>query len=186
MDTNEIKTSLDDSMEKIVVGLKKQFSKLRTGRASAAILEGVMVNYYGTPTAINQVGQISTPDARTLQINPFDKSALSDLEKAVINANLGVTPTNDGHLIRIPFPSLTEEKRKALVKEMKKLGEDAKVAVRNVRREHNEKIKKTEKHKDISEDAAKKFQDEVQHITDSFIDKIDKVMSEKEKELLTI
>lgn len=183
---DEIKSSLNDSMDKVLASLKKQLAKLRTGRANPLILEGISVNYYGTPTPVSQVGQVSTPDARTLQINPYDKSMLHELEKVIINANLGVNPTNDGKLIRIPFPTLTEEKRKSLVKDMRKMGEETKISVRNIRREHNEKIKKSEKQKELSEDESKKFQNEVQTLTDSFVEKIDKLMNEKEKELLTI
>lgn len=183
---NEIKSSMNDSMEKVLATFKKQLAKVRTGRATPAILDGLHVNYYGTPTPLNQVGQISTPDARTLQIQPYDKSILHELEKVVINANLGVTPTNDGHFIRIPFPALTEDKRKNLVKDVKKLGEETKISLRNLRRDNNEKIKKSEKQKELSEDDSKKFQDEVQQITDSYIEKVDKIVSEKEKELMTI
>ncbi|MBF0312468.1 MAG: ribosome recycling factor [Oligoflexia bacterium] len=183
---NEIKSTLNESMDKILVTFKKQLSKMRTGRATPTILEGVMVNYYGTPTPVNQVGQISTPDARMLQIQPFDKSILHEIEKSVMNANLGVTPTNDGNFIRIPFPPLTEDKRKVLVKDMKKMGEESKVNLRNIRRDQNERVKKAEKGKEISEDESKKYQNEVQQITDSFIEKVDKMMSEKEKELLTV
>ncbi|MBF0299987.1 MAG: ribosome recycling factor [Oligoflexia bacterium] len=182
----DVKASLNDSMEKAMQTFKKQLAKVRTGRATPNVLDGLMANYYGTPTPINQLGQISTPDARTLQIHPFDKSALTEIEKVLLSANLGVTPTNDGNFIRLPFPALTEDKRKDLVKGVKKLGEESKVAVRNLRRDFNEKIKKSEKSKEISEDDSKKFQDEIQKITDSYIEQIDKTIHDKEKELLTV
>ncbi|MBF0359912.1 MAG: ribosome recycling factor [Oligoflexia bacterium] len=182
----DLKASLTDSMEKAIQTFKKQLAKVRTGRATPSILEGLMANYYGTPTPINQLGQISTPDARTLQIHPFDKSVLTEIEKVLLNANLGVTPTNDGNFVRLPFPALTEDKRKDLVKGVKKLGEESKVALRNLRRDFNEKIKKAEKAKEVSEDDSKKHQDEIQKITDTYIEQVDKTIHDKEKELLTI
>jgi ribosome recycling factor len=182
----DIKLKLDESMSKAVSSLHTQLSKVRTGRASASVLDGVMVDYYGSPTPVKQVGQISTPEARLLQIQPFDKSIISEIEKAIINANLGLNPSNDGNFIRIQFPILTEEKRKDLVKQVKKLGEDSKVAVRNSRRDQNDLIKKSEKAKEITEDELKKFSEEIQKITDKFIKTIDDVIITKEKELLTV
>lgn len=183
---NDIKASLNEAMARSISTFKGQLLKVRTGRASPNILDGVMVNYYGTPSPIKQLGQISTPEARLLQIQPYDKSAISEIEKAIMGANLGLTPGNDGNLIRIPFPALTEEKRKDLVKGVKKLGEEAKIAVRNIRREENEKVKKSEKNKELSEDDSKKYQDEIQELTDSFIKQIDQLIVAKEKELLTV
>ncbi len=182
----DIKNKMNDQMNKVLESLKKQLTKLRTGRASASVLDGIKVDYYGAPTPINQLGQISTPEARLLQIHPFEKNIIADIEKAILGANLGVTPSNDGNLIRIPFPKLTEEKRKDLVKTLKKHGEDAKIQVRNLRRDHNDSIKKAEKSKEVSEDDSKKFQTEVQTITDDFIKKVDQIVTEKEKELLTV
>ena len=182
----EIRQSLKDHMQKAIESLEKQLYKVRTGRASASVLDGVNVDYYGTPTPIAQVGQISTPEARLLQIQPFDKTMIATIEKAVINANLGLTPTNDGNLIRLPFPALTEEKRKGLVRDVKKLGEQSRVVVRNFRRDQNEAVKKAEKAKTISEDDSKKMQKEIQEITDSFIKNIDEIIAGKEKELLTV
>lgn len=182
----EIKDTANTKMEKALDSLKSQLSKVRTGRASATVLDGVMVDYYGTPTAIKQVGNISTPEARLLQIQPFDKTLIAAIEKAILGANLGVTPSNDGNLIRIPFPALTEERRKEQVKEIKKIGEDARIGIRNVRRDQNEIVKKAEKAKDISEDESKKHQSEVQTITDSFIKQVDEIVANKEKELLTL
>lgn len=182
----DIKNKLEESMTKSVKSLQGQLLKVRTGRASASILDSVNVDYYGSPTPIKGVGQISTPEARLLQIQPFDKSIIAEIEKAIINANLGLNPSNDGNLIRIQFPALTEEKRKDLVKQVKKLGEDSKVAVRNARRDQNEVVKKAEKAKDITEDDVKKFLDDIQKVTDKFIKEIDSVIAIKEKELLTV
>ena len=181
-----IKSTLEDSMTKSVKALQSQLVKVRTGRASAAVLDGVNVDYYGSPTPIKQVGQISTPEARLLQIQPFDKSIISEIEKSIINANLGLTPSNDGNFIRIQFPALTEDKRNDLVKQVKKMGEDAKIGIRNARRDQNDIVKKAEKAKEITEDDVKKFLDEIQKVTDKYIAEVDKVIEAKEKELLTV
>ena len=181
-----LKPILDEQMNKAIKSLQNQMTKVRTGRATAAVLDGIMADYYGTPTPIKNMGQISTPEARLLQIQPFDKTLIGAIEKAILGANLGLTPGNDGNFIRISFPTLTEDKRKAFVKDVKKLGEDAKVAIRNVRREQNDKVKLTEKDKKISEDESKKIQEEIQKITDNFIKDVDKIVDAKEKELLTV
>lgn len=181
-----IKKEMEDLSKKVLEGLKGQFTKVRSGRASPSFLDGVSVEYYGNLTPLKQVGQISTPEARLLQIQPFDKTAIPAIEKAIMAANLGVTPANDGNVVRIPFPALTEEKRKDLVKQVKKMAEDSKVQVRNIRRDQNEKVKKLEKDKKISEDESKKFQKEVQDMTDSYIKKVDEVLKLKENELLTV
>jgi ribosome recycling factor len=173
-------------MNKAIKSLQTQISKVRTGRATANVLDGIMADYYGTPTPIKNMGQISTPEARLLQIQPFDKTLISAIEKAILGANIGLTPGNDGNFIRISFPALTEDKRKAFVKDVKKLGEDAKVAIRNVRRDQNDKVKASEKTKTISEDESKKIQEEIQKITDNFIKDVDKIVEAKEKELLTV
>jgi ribosome recycling factor len=173
-------------MGKAIQSLKNQYTKVRTGRASANVLDGVMVDYYGSPTPIKQVGQISTPEARLLQIQPFDKTLIAEIEKSIINANLGLTPNNDGNFIRIQFPALTEDKRKDLVKQVKKMGEDAKIAIRNARRDQNEVVKKAEKGKDISEDDSKKFQEEIQKVTDKYVKDVDEIVTQKEKELMTV
>jgi ribosome recycling factor len=183
---NEIKPVLEDHMNKAIKSLQNQMSRVRTGRATANVLDGIQADYYGTPTPIKSLGQISTPEARLLQIQPFDKSSIQAIEKAILAANIGLTPGNDGNFIRIQFPALTEDKRKAYVKDVKKLGEDAKVAIRNIRRDQNDKVKKSEKDKAISEDESKKIQDEIQKITDNFIKEVDKVVESKEKELLTV
>lgn len=183
---DKLKKDLEQHMTKAVESLKNHLSKVRTGRASANVLDGLTVDYYGSPTSLKQVGQVSTPEARLLQIQPFDKTLISEIERSIINANLGLNPSNDGNLIRIQFPALTEEKRKDQVKEIKKFGEDAKVAIRNVRRDGNEEIKKAEKNKVISEDDSKKFQTEVQNVTDKYVKDIDKLIEAKEKEVLTV
>ncbi len=181
-----IKTELNDSMAKSIKSLQGQLSKVRTGRANANVLDGVVVDYYGSPTPIKQVGQISTPEARLLQIQPFDKSIIYEIEKSIINANLGLNPSNDGNFIRIQFPALTEEKRKELVKEVKKLGEEAKIKIRNLRRDKNDLVKKAEKAKEITEDDVKKFTEEIQKVTDKFVKEVDDVIASKEKELMTV
>jgi ribosome recycling factor len=186
MDMKTIKPVLDDQMNKALKSLQTQMSKVRTGRATASVLDGIMADYYGTPTPIKNLGQISTPEARLLQIQPFDKTAIAAIEKGILAANIGLTPGNDGTFIRIQFPALTEDKRKALVKDVKKLGEDAKVAVRNIRREQNDKVKAAEKDKKVSEDESKKIQEEIQKVTDNFIKEVDKIVDAKEKELLTV
>lgn len=183
---DQIKSELNESMTKAVKSLQGQLLKVRTGRASANVLDGISVDYYGSPTPIKQVGQVSTPEARMLQIQPFDKSLIANIEKAILGANIGLTPTNDGNFIRINFPALTEDKRKLIVKDVKKLGEDAKIAIRNIRRDENDKIKKAEKDKEISEDESKKYQAEVQTITDNFVKDVDKHIEAKEKEVLTV
>jgi ribosome recycling factor len=182
----ELKPILEDHMNKAIKSLQNQMSKVRTGRATASVLDGISADYYGTPTPVKNLGQVSTPEARLLQIQPFDKSAIPAIEKAILAANIGLTPGNDGNFIRIQFPALTEEKRKAFVKDVKKLGEDTKVAIRNIRRDQNEKVKTSEKDKKISEDESKKIQEEIQKITDNFIKEVDKVVEAKEKELLTV
>ena len=183
---DKIKSSLNDSMKKAIDSLKHHLTKVRTGRASANILDGVQVEYYGSMSPINQLGQISTPEARLLQIQPFDKTMIPAIEKAIFGANLGVTPTNDGNLVRLNFPSLTEEKRKDLAKEIKKIGEETKVIIRNARRDQNDAVKKAEKDKVISEDESKKIQTEIQNVTDKFTKEVDTVVAIKEKEVLAI
>lgn len=183
---DEIKLELEESMEKAVESLKHQLTKIRTGRASASVLDGVSVEYYGSRTPVNQVGQVSTPEARLLQIQPFDKSMIAEIEKAILGANLGLTPSNDGNLIRIPFPALTEERRKEQVKEVGKNGEDAKIAIRNARRDQNDKVKKAEKDKEISEDDSKKYQGDIQTVTDKFVKQVDEIVEAKKTELLAV
>jgi len=180
-----IKKNAEERMEKAVSALKRELASLRAGRASAALLDRVQVEYYGTLTPVNQLASITVPDARTLLIQPWDKSAMSDIEKAIMKSDLGLTPSNDGSVIRITIPMLTEERRAELVKLIKKYGEEAKVAVRNVRRDANDEIKKREK-SDISEDEARRHQDDIQKMTDRYTAEIDKMIAAKEKEVMEI
>ncbi len=173
-------------MLKSIENLEKEFSKLRTGRASTALVDGIRVEYYGTPTPLNQVASVSIPDSRTISIAPWDRNAFTSIEKAIMKSDLGLTPINDGKAIRINIPPLTEERRKDLVKMAKKYTEEAKVAIRNVRREVNEALKKMQSSKEISEDDLHKAQDEVQKTTDNFVKKAETVLAEKEKEIMEI
>lgn len=179
-------SSFEQANTGAIKSLKEHLGKVRTGRANVSQLDGVMVDYYGTPTPIKQVANLSTPDARTIQVQAWESAILGAVEKAIIGANLGLTPMNDGKLIRVPVPPLTEERRKDLVKQCKKMGEDAKIAIRNNRRDANEGLKKLEKDKAMSEDEGKRAQEEVQKKTDVSIAEVDKILVEKEKEILTI
>ena len=173
-------------MQKSIDSLEKDFSKLRTGRASTALVDSIRVEYYGTPTPLNQVASVSIPDSRTISISPWDRNAFNSIEKAIMKSDLGLTPINDGRAIRISIPVLTEERRKDLVKMAKKYTEEAKVAIRNVRRDVNDALKKMHTAKEISEDDLHKAQDEVQKTTDNFVKKADAVLTEKEKEIMEI
>ena len=184
MDT--IKPQANDKMQKSYDSLLHQFSKIRTGRASASILDDIRINYYGSPTPIKQLCNISIPEARTIIIQPWDKTTLADIEKAILAANLGITPENDGNVIRLPFQQLTEDKRKDIVKSLKKLAEDSRVAIRNLRRDSNEHIKKIKKDGEISEDDEKKLLKDIQDLTDEWIKKIDEAEKNKEKEILEV
>ncbi len=173
-------------MQKALDTLKKDFSRLRTGRASTSLVEDITVNYYNTPTPLNQLASISIPDSRTITIQPWDRNSFSDVEKAIMKSDLGLNPINDGKVIRISIPPLTEERRKDLVKVAKKNTEDAKIAIRNVRRDGNETLKKMKNDKDITEDDQHKGQDKIQELTDSFTAKADELLTEKEKEIMEI
>lgn len=173
-------------MQKSIDSLEKDFSRLRTGRASTALVDNIRVEYYGTPTPLNQVASVSIPDSRTISISPWDRNSFSNIEKAIMKSDLGLTPINDGRAIRINIPPLTEERRKDLVKMAKKYTEEAKVAIRNVRRDVNEALKKMQTAKEINEDDLHKAQDEVQKATDSFVKKADAALAEKEKEIMEI
>ncbi|MBI5326865.1 MAG: ribosome recycling factor [Deltaproteobacteria bacterium] len=177
---------MKDKMEKAIDVLHRELAKLRTGRASLSILEGVRVDYYGTLTPINQLASMSVPESRLITIQPWDASVLSGIEKAIMSSDLGLTPTNDGKLIRISIPQLTEERRKDIVKIAKKTSEECKVAVRNNRRDANEEVKKLEKDKAISQDDLKKAQAQIQEITDKYIIKIDDILKHKEKEIMEV
>ncbi len=173
-------------MDKNIQSLQKELVKLRTGRASPQLLDGIQVEYYGSSVPLNQVANVTTPDARTIQVVPCEAGVIGAIERAIHAANIGLSPQNDGKMIRVPLPPLTEERRKDMVKGVKKMGEDAKVAVRNCRRDTNEEVKKLEKGKSISEDEAKKVMEQVQKKTDDKIAEIDKVIAAKEKEVLTV
>ncbi|OIO04032.1 MAG: ribosome recycling factor [Desulfovibrionaceae bacterium CG1_02_65_16] len=180
---------IDDGKKRMagaLASLGKEFSRLRTGRASVTLIEPIMADYYGTPTPVSQIASLSVPDSRTITIQPWDKAAFSAVEKAILKSDLGLNPVNDGKLIRISIPPLTEERRKDLVKLAKKFNEDAKVAVRNVRRDLNEDLKKLLKDKDITEDEQRKLEGEVQKLTDETIKKCDQTFSAKEKEILEL
>ena len=176
----------EEKMEKALGQMKREFSTVRTGRANPAILDRVIVDYYGAPTPIRQMAQVSVSEGTTLVITPFDKSILKDVEKAVIKAELGVAPNNDGVCIRLNFPPLTEERRRETAKEVKKFGEDAKIAVRHVRRDMVDSLKKIEKEENLPEDAVKDNQDKIQKLTDKYVGIIDAQVIEKEKEVMTV
>jgi ribosome recycling factor len=175
-----------DRMKKAVEHIISEFIKVRTGKASVGLLDGIKVDYYGTPTPLNQVGNISTPDFHTITIQPWDKTIISTIEKTILNSNLGLNPANDGTLIRIPIPPLNEERRKELVKLVKKMSEEGRVAVRNIRRDEIEKLKKTEKTEHISEDDRKHGETEIQKLTDKYIKEIDEILTKKEKEIMEV
>lgn len=179
-------TDAKTRMEKASASLDKEFSHLRTGRASVALLDGVKVDYYGTPTPIDQLASVSTPDSRTISIQPWDRSAFGLIEKAIQKSDLGLNPVNDGKIIRIGLPPLTEDRRKELVKVAKKYTEEAKVAVRNIRRDANDAFKKKLKDKALSEDDVRKGEAEIQKITDSFVAKLEQQLTKKEKEIMEI
>ncbi|WP_028595546.1 ribosome recycling factor [Paenibacillus assamensis] len=180
-----VKKNAEERMEKAIGALKRELSSLRAGRATPALLDRIQVEYYGAMTPVNQLANLNTPDARTLMIQPWDKSSIGAIEKAILKSDLGLTPANDGQMIRITIPALTEERRLELVKQTKKYGEEAKVAVRNIRRDANDDIKKMEK-TDISEDESRRHQDDVQKLTDKYIVEVDKVLAAKEKEILEV
>ncbi|MDQ0090591.1 ribosome recycling factor [Paenibacillus anaericanus] len=180
-----VKKNAEERMDKAIQALKRDLASLRAGRASVSLLDRIQVDYYGTPTPINQLANINTPDSRTLMIQPWDKSSLSEIERAIQKSDLGLTPANDGTMIRLSIPALTEERRVDLVKMTKKFGEESKVAIRNIRRDANDDIKKLEK-SDISEDESRRHQEDIQKATDKFIAEVDKVLSAKEKEIMEV
>lgn len=179
-------TQLQKEMDGSVGALRKELAKLRTGRASTSLLENIMVEYYGTTTPLNQLSTLSAPEPRLLVIQPFDRSAMAEIERAILKSDLGLTPNNDGKIIRIPIPQLTEERRKDLVKHVKKVAEEYRVSVRNHRRVAIEHLKEAEKKKEVTADDAKHGQDRVQKITDDFIGRIDKVVKAKEEEVMEV
>jgi len=186
MDKDTVFLDSEDRMEKALVALDREFAKLRTGRASTGLVDNIKVDYYGTPTAISQMASVAVPDSRSLTIQPWDKGAFALIEKAIVKSDLGLTPSNDGKLIRISIPPLTEERRKELTKLAKKYAEDAKVAIRNVRRDSNEQLKKLEKDKLLTEDELKKATEDMQKLTDRFVKRCDEKTQDKEKEIMEI
>ncbi|MGM9928831.1 MAG: ribosome recycling factor [Bacillus sp. (in: firmicutes)] len=175
-----------ERMDKAVQALSRELATIRAGRANASILDKVTVDYYGAPTPINQLAGVSVPEARLLVIQPYDKTILSEIEKAILKSDLGLNPTSDGSIIRIAIPALTEERRKELVKLVKKEAEEAKVGIRNIRRDGNDDLKKLEKNNEITEDELRGYTEDIQKVTDAHIQKIDDVAKEKEKEIMTV
>lgn len=184
MNTSETIKQTKHKMDQTLDALKSELSRIRTGRASPALLETLRVDYYGTPMPINQIANISAPEPRLLVVQPWDKKSLTDIERAILKSDLGLNPANDGHLIRISIPPLSEERRRELVKFIKKLGEENKVALRNVRRDANDKLKKQQKDSDITEDDLHRTQDEIQTVTDDYVKKVDELLQRKEKEIM--
>jgi len=186
MAVSELHRAAEQKMNKIIEALKKELTTLRTGRANPQILENIMVDYYGAPTPITQLGNITSPEPRLLVISPWDPKIIKDIEKAIQKSDLGINPSNDGKVIRLVIPELTEERRKELVKMAKKMGEEAKIAVRNVRRDALESLKKQKKNGEISEDDEKRQQEDIQKLTDKKIEEIDNIIEQKEKDIMVI
>ena len=183
---NEIKKQAQDKMDKALLGLQNELKKIRTGRAQLDMLDNVRVNYYGTPTPLNQVAAVSTPDARSFLISPWESSILKEIEQALVKSDIGMAPINDGKVIRLKVPELTEERRKDLVKQCKKVAEDVKVGVRMIRRDANEEVKILLKDKLISEDDGKRTEADIQKLTDDHIKKVDQIAADKEKSIMTV
>ena len=183
---NDIKKDAETRMEKSIASLEVAFSKVRTGRAHPSLLDGVMVSYYGTPTPLNQVAGVNVEDGRTLLVSPWEKPLVPDVEKAIMAANLGLNPSSNGEVIRVPLPPLTEETRREYIKVVKGDAENARVAIRSVRRDANSDIKELLKEKEISEDEDKKGHEEVQKITDKFVKRVDELLAKKEADLLEV
>ncbi len=186
MPIEEIKKQANEKMEKCTLQLSKELASVRTGRANPLILDKVVVDYYGAPTGLRQLAQVSVSEGTTLVITPFDKSIIKEIEKAIVKAEIGITPNSDGVVIRLQFPPLTQDRRKELAKEVKAIGEEAKVAIRNVRRDMQDAVKKLEKSANLPEDTIKDGLDQVQKITDKFIKSVDETVSAKEKEVMEI
>lgn len=186
MTVAEIKKNSDQRMQKSIETLRADLAKVRTGRAHTGILDHVMVDYYGSPTNLSQVANLTLIDARTIGVQPWEKKMLSVIEKAIRDSDLGLNPSSQGDMIRVPTPPLTEERRKEMVKLVKTEGEGAKIAIRNIRRDANESLKKMLKDKECSEDDERRAQDDIQKLTDKFVAEVDKLLTEKEKEVLTV
>ncbi len=176
----------EEKMSKSLDNLQGEYTTIRAGRANPHVLDKITVDYYGTPSSIQQVANVSVPEARMIQIQPWESSLIKEIEKAIIASDLGITPNSDGKTVRLVFPDLTEERRKELVKDVKKKGEEAKVAVRNIRRDANDTFKKMNKNSEISEDEQKQLESEIQKLTDKYIGKVDEAVEEKSKEILTV
>ena len=183
---NERIKEYNDKMQKTIDHLESEFSTIRAGRANPHVLDKIRVDYYGTPTPIQQVGNLSVPEPRIIVIQPWEKSLLKEIEKAIQMSDIGINPTNDGQVIRLVFPELTEERRKELVKDVKKKGEADKVAIRNIRRDGNDAFKKLAKSEDVSEDEIKQLEDELQKLTDKFVKTVDEMVDAKSKDILTV
>lgn len=182
----ELISAAESNMQKTVEIVKREFASLRAGRATPALLDRITVNYYGTPTPINQLATISVPEPRLLVVQPWDKSITGEIEKAILKSDLGITPTSDGNVIRLTIPQLTEERRQELVKVIKKKAEEGRVAIRNIRRDANDQLKAKEKEGEITEDELRRGQDEVQRLTDKYVKEIDRLLQAKEKEIMEI
>lgn len=182
----QVVANAKDRMSKAIGAYTRELAGIRAGRANASMLDRITVDYYGAPTPINQLAGVSVPEARMLVIQPYDKSILSDIEKAILKSDIGITPSNDGSIIRLAIPQLTEERRKELVKVVKKESEDAKVAIRNIRRDANDDLKKLEKNGEITEDDQRGYSDDIQKLTDEYIIKVDQLTKDKEKEILEV
>lgn len=182
----QVLSNAKEKMTKAVHAYSRELATIRAGRASASLLDRVTVDYYGAPTPVNQLAGISTPEARLLVIQPYDKSILGEIEKAILKSDLGLNPSNDGSIIRISIPQLTEERRKELAKIVKKESEEAKVAIRNIRRDANDDLKKLEKNGEITEDALHGYSDDIQKLTDEYISKIEQITKDKEKEIMEV
>jgi len=183
---NEVIKQASERMDKAISSYSRELARIRAGRASAAILDRVTIDYYGAPTPVNQLASVSIPEARMIVVQPYDQSSLGDIEKAILKSDLGINPTNDGSVIRLVIPALTEERRKEIAKQVKKSAEEAKVAIRNIRRDGNDELKKLEKNGEISEDALKGFGNDIQKVTDEHITKVDALAKDKEKEIMEI
>jgi len=183
---DDVVSKASKGMDKAVDALKKDFTKVRTGRASVSLLDDIRVDYYGTPTPLNQVGTLAVPEPRLITIQPWEKNLIGAIEKAILKSDLGLNPTSDGQLVRIAIPPLTEDRRKEMVKMVKKMCEETKIAIRNVRRDANDSLKKLEKDKEISEDELKRGEKDIQDLTDKFVKKADEVVAVKEKEIMEI
>jgi len=183
---NERIKEYNDKMQKTIDHLESEFATIRAGRANPHVLDKIRVDYYGTPTPVQQVGNLSVPEPRIIVIQPWEKSLLKEIEKAIQMSDIGINPTNDGQVIRLVFPELTEERRKDLVKEVKKKGEADKIAIRNIRRDGNDAFKKLAKAEDVSEDEIKQLEDELQKLTDKFVKTVDEMVDAKSKDILTV